>query len=637
MENLLVRIYSMCDMMEFTSQPFAAGGQDGRMIICNTAFCDLIGYPKVELMNMPGDTNLNPPEWSTYEAKVLKELRQTGKPQRYEKEYIRKDGTRVPVELLMHLAVDPNSKALFYYSFITDISERKRAEDRLKGNEARFRSLLDNSSDVIYRVNVQTGLYEYISPSAETVMGYTPSELMSMDAETWLSMIHPEDLPAMNAALACLQDTGRREVVYRQLTKNGEYRWISNKMLMVLDSATDKPLFREGNIRDITRHRQAENALYEIESQFRALTQNLKSGVTLIDETGRFKIVNQAFLQIFGLKHDLDILNVNGQDWSRWAVYGEDCNPLTIDEHPDQKAMMTGKPVRNRLVAVRNPGEKELKWMLISAEPMLKEDGSINMVICTYHEVTDLKNAEKEFLESKQQSELYLDLMGHDINNFNHSAMGYLEIALEILETDKHLHREDKMLLERPIGALADSTALIDNVRKLQKLTAQGIKTVPIDLQTIFAGLESIKVYTHQERDIIILIQPISSIIVEANDLLRDVFINLISNAINHSDEEKPLTIRVRIESPIETDGEFCRCTVEDNGPGIPDELKGKIFDRFHRGTTKAKGKGLGLHLVKMLVEGYHGKVWVEDRVKGDHRQGSRFIVLLPAAQIIDK
>jgi len=79
---------------------------------------------------------------------------------------------------------------------------------------------------------------------------------------------------------------------------------------------------------------------------------------------------------------------------------------------------------------------------------------------------------------------------------------------------------------------------------------------------------------------------------------------------------------------------EYIRISVEDNGPGISDEFKEKIFGRFSRGKTNAKGKGLGLYLIKSLVEDFHGKVWVEDRVPGDHAKGARFVVMLPAVDI---
>ena len=68
-----------------------------------------------------------------------------------------------------------------------------------------------------------------------------------------------------------------------------------------------------------------------------------------------------------------------------------------------------------------------------------------------------------------------------------------------------------------------------------------------------------------------------------------------------------------------------CRVAVEDDGPGIPDDFKGKIFNRMLKGSEKAKGMGLGLYLVKSLVESYGGRVWVEDRVPGDHTKGARF------------
>ena len=72
---------------------------------------------------------------------------------------------------------------------------------------------------------------------------------------------------------------------------------------------------------------------------------------------------------------------------------------------------------------------------------------------------------------------------------------------------------------------------------------------------------------------------------------------------------------------------------VEDDGPGIPDDFKSRIFNRMLKGTDKAKGMGLGLYLVKSLVDSYGGRVWVEDRVPGDHTKGARFVVMLPAAE----
>jgi signal transduction histidine kinase len=110
-----------------------------------------------------------------------------------------------------------------------------------------------------------------------------------------------------------------------------------------------------------------------------------------------------------------------------------------------------------------------------------------------------------------------------------------------------------------------------------------------------------------------------------------DVFSNLISNAIKHSDPGKPLDININAIIVEEKGREYNRVTVEDNGSGIPDTVKEKLFARLQRGKTRAEGSGLGLYLVKRLVESFKGRVWVEDRVKGDYTKGSRFVVMLPA------
>jgi signal transduction histidine kinase len=110
-----------------------------------------------------------------------------------------------------------------------------------------------------------------------------------------------------------------------------------------------------------------------------------------------------------------------------------------------------------------------------------------------------------------------------------------------------------------------------------------------------------------------------------------EIFSNLIDNAIRHS--SGPINVWIRVSTVFESGREYHRIDIEDNGPGIPDQVKEQIFTRAWRGRTKAVGKGLGLFLVRRLVEDFDGRVWVEDRIIGDPTKGSRFVVLLPTAE----
>jgi PAS domain S-box-containing protein len=172
----------------------------------------------------------------------------------------RPDGSQADVLVSATALRGAEDKAIGCVVNLVEITELSRAQNALRESEARFRSVLDDSRDVIYRLNVQTGRYEYISPSVVAMVGYSPDELMALDSEASLAMIHPDDVAAMQAALARLSDTGKADVEYRQRGKTGEFRWLSNRMSLVKNSL-GRPLYRNGNIRDITERKQADEKL----------------------------------------------------------------------------------------------------------------------------------------------------------------------------------------------------------------------------------------------------------------------------------------------------------------------------------------------------------------------------------------
>jgi PAS domain S-box-containing protein len=236
----------------------------------------------------------------------------------------------------------------------------------------------------------------------------------------------------------------------------------------------------------------------------------------------------------------------------------------------------------------------------------------------------------KELMHEKMEAELYLDLMGHDISNMHQIAMSQLELAQEIMAEKGRLEGDEKELIDTPLKTLKRSARLIDNVRKLQKLRTGEYKTKLIDLGALLANV--VEEYSNMpEIDVTINYSTANGCYVRANSLLKDVFSNLIGNAIKYS--KGSVTINIGVSKAADNGSSFYQVAVEDNGPGIPDAKKKEVFHRLKRGMTQARGTGLGLYIVKTLVDNFHGRVKVEDRISGDYTKGSRFLVYLPVVE----
>jgi PAS domain S-box-containing protein len=160
------------EILEHADQPFAVGYPDGRLGIFNAAFCELTGYSPEELRTLDWSKALTPGEWLEPEAKALQKLDSKGKAVRYEKEYIRKNSTRVPVEILTHAVRDTSDEVEYYYWFVTDISERKRVEHELM----KLSTAVDQSP-VSVEITDVAGNIEYVNPKFTQVTGYTQEEI----------------------------------------------------------------------------------------------------------------------------------------------------------------------------------------------------------------------------------------------------------------------------------------------------------------------------------------------------------------------------------------------------------------------------------------------------------------------------
>jgi signal transduction histidine kinase len=211
----------------------------------------------------------------------------------------------------------------------------------------------------------------------------------------------------------------------------------------------------------------------------------------------------------------------------------------------------------------------------------------------------------QEKLEAKyEEANLYLDIMSHDINNANTASIGYATLLIGMLEGS------EREFARKLLSSVQKSVEIIGNVSTIRRLHQESFHLQSIDLDHVIReeiqrfGETTINYDGYAGRVI-------------ADDLLREVFTNLIGNSVKFGSPDVEITIFVEEKDDLVEVG------VADNGPGIADEDKPEIFNRFRRGQSKRSGKGLGLYISRMLVEGYGGKIWAEDRVFGRLGEGA--------------
>ncbi|MHB0878099.1 MAG: GAF domain-containing protein [Anaerolineae bacterium] len=185
------RLGLLADALGHSSQPFGAGTPDGRLIEVNHAYCELTGRSRDDLLNgITWDEQLTPPEWREFERRQLEELARTGEPVRYEKEYVRKDGSRVPVELLAHRRLDEQGNLLYYYSFVTDISERRAIEEQSRQAETLAKALNSVNQVIHSTLDFDAIMQTAISKAAEALRAETAAVSLRRDDRWTVSYVH---------------------------------------------------------------------------------------------------------------------------------------------------------------------------------------------------------------------------------------------------------------------------------------------------------------------------------------------------------------------------------------------------------------------------------------------------------------
>ena len=247
-------------------------------------------------------------------------------------------------------------------------------------------------------------------------------------------------------------------------------------------------------------------------------------------------------------------------------------------------------------------------------------------------EVIAMKTREEALLQKetfhRRQAELLQDILTHDIRNFNQISMTSAEALRDSVSGT------DAVLVENILRATEGSSNLIQRAKSLSAiLSGDGIPLAPVELEESIMRALSLVKKIYPGKAIVLAAPPASKSRVLADSLLDEVFTNLISNSVKYTDaREVPLEIEVDEVSGQSAQNDnkstqYIRVAVIDQGRGIPDSMKQRVFKRYQ---DTRSGSGLGLSIVNALVvDRYHGRVVVADRVKDNHSRGTRIEIWL--------
>jgi signal transduction histidine kinase len=235
----------------------------------------------------------------------------------------------------------------------------------------------------------------------------------------------------------------------------------------------------------------------------------------------------------------------------------------------------------------------------------------------------------QEQTEAAQRSKFLSEIIAHDINNYNQAVTSYIQMAIESKETPDSISR----YLERASASAWGISELIQRANKLVKIEEEGALNLgPVELGEVLRESTADVLRNRPDKPVKFELKlPAARCFVSGNELIEEIFSNILRNAVDYDPHDK-IVIDISVgEFMIEPRKYWC-VSIADNGIGIPDSKKNVVFGRLGAGQEHPPASGLGLSIVRAIVEAYHGLVWVEDRVRGDPSKGSVFRVALPMA-----
>ncbi|HYA77814.1 MAG TPA: PAS domain S-box protein [Verrucomicrobiae bacterium] len=390
LQESLDREHLLADLVRSASVAVAVGYADGTIGMVNRAFERLTGYTQEELSKISWNQTLTPPEYQEFERGKLSEINVTKKPVTYEKEYIRKDGSRVPIELVTHPFLDKEGNVTHYFAFINDITERKKSEEALKDSESKYHSLFANMMDgfafcqMIFddQGRPDDFIYLEINDAFERLTGLRREKIIGRRVS--------EAIPGTKEANPEIFE------IYGRVAKTGNperFELYFKPLTIWLDIAVYCPKkgYFVAVFENITERKKAEQSLIESEERWSTTLSSIGDAVIATDVEGNITFMNKVAEAL------------TGYSWAEatkkplqkvFHIINEETRSDV--ENPVTKVLQKGAIVglANHSVLVGRFG-KEVP-IDDSGSPIRDQTGQVTGVVLVFHDISERKKTESQ-------------------------------------------------------------------------------------------------------------------------------------------------------------------------------------------------------------------------------------------------
>ena len=508
-----------------------------------------------------------------------------------------------------------------------DVTQRKQMETAIATSERKFRAIYEQAPLAIALIDSKTGRFLQVNQKYCEITGRTQKELLELDFQT---ITHPDDLQADLNNMELLREG---KIPYFTMEK----RYIRPDNSIIWGALTVVPMWKEGEsgnihiamVMDINESKKAEEALASERGNLQAIFDAINIGMLLLDDKGVVKRVNNVaarwrakeiptpdvpYGNVLGCIHALN----NPAGCGRTPY----CNKCPV-KNAFETALRDNKPVHNveTKASLSLDGTVQIPlWLEVSADPLII-NGKQHVVL-TLSNITERKQAEEQLHTMADE----LARSNHDLEQFAYAASHDMQEPLRMVKFYVQLlakryrgklDADADEFINFSIDGSTHMQQLIDGLLEYSRVGRGKLKLDPTDCNLIVQhALANLKVAIEESKAQIICDQ-LPTVNAESTQLTQ-LFQNLIGNAIKFRGEQPP---QVRI-SASSVNGQW-QFSVSDNGIGIDEQFKERIFIIFQRLHTREKypGAGIGLAVCKKIVELHGGRIWLESEL----RKGTTF------------